>query len=113
MESHKQGRGIRSLAPIEKLLIISPMIGSQLLKCLEYDTKVAGITFETIVDYLVLVVYLLKKFQVPFTELRRMILDFQSVLETLRKQLPISIYSQIIHTDTRNKLSLLKEFIRG
>ncbi|MGD9154359.1 MAG: Abi family protein, partial [Bacillota bacterium] len=86
-------------------------VGNQLLKCLEYDTKVTNITFETIVDYLVLVVYLLKKFQVPFTELRRLILNFQGILETLRKQIPISVYSRIIYTDTRNKLSVLKEFI--
>jgi abortive infection bacteriophage resistance protein len=88
-------------------------IGNPLIRCLEFDTKVNHINFITIVDYLILVVYLLKNFLVARTELKKIISDFQNTSESLRRQIPINIYSQIIPTDTRNKLAALRKFIRS
>ena len=87
-------------------------IGNPLLNCLTYDTKVTNIDFKTIVDYLVLIVYLLKNLNVSRTDIKKIISEFENITETLRKKISISIFSQIILTDTRNKLSLLRDFVR-
>ncbi len=87
-------------------------IGNPLLNCLTYDTKVTNIDFNTIVDYVVLIVYLLKNLNVSRTDIKKIISEFENITETLRKKISISIFSQIIPTDTRNKLSLLRDFVR-
>ena len=58
-----------------------------------------------------LVVYILSKLSIPRTELKKLISDFEKIIECFREQIPISVYSQIIHTDTRNKLIALKKYI--
>ncbi len=89
----------------------SSKIGNSLTSCLENDTMIRNISFSTIVDYLVLVVYILSKLRIPRTELKKLISDFEKIIECFREQIPISVYSQIIHTDTRNKLIALKKYI--
>lgn len=88
-------------------------VGQALIRCLQFDTKVSNIGFDSIVDYLVLLVYLLKKLKVSKTEMDRLVRDFESSIENLRKKIPVSIYSKIVHTDTRNKLCTLFKFIKS
>lgn len=82
-----------------------------LLACLRLDTQITNINFHTIIDYLILVIYLLKNFHVTKTELNKVVSKFEILINNFRTQVPISIYNQIFHTDTRNKLNLLKSFI--
>ncbi len=86
-------------------------VSNALISCLQNDTRVRNITFDTIVGYLVLVVFLLNSLRVPRTEIRKTITEFDSIMENFRKQVPISMYSQIIYTDTRNKITTLKKYI--
>lgn len=76
------------------------------------DTKVTRIDFCSITDYLILMIYIGKNLGFSRMELKRAISNFENITETLRKQIPFNIFSQIIHTDTRNKLSLMRSFLK-
>lgn len=66
--------------------------------------------FDTIADYVVLIVYLMKCFSMDTSEMKKLIDSFIDRYESLRQGIPISIYSTIIHTDTRKKMTQLKLF---
>ena len=87
-------------------------IAKALCDSLIMDTKVTGIDFYSITDYLVLVIYLGKNLGFSRMELNRAISGFVNAAETLRIQIPFNLFSQIIHTDTRNKLFLLRSYLK-
>lgn len=74
-------------------------------------TGINNLTFGTITDYLILVVYQLKLLHVSKTEMRRTISGFEDIVERLRLNIPTNIFSQIIHTDNHSKITQLKEFV--
>ncbi len=74
-------------------------------------TGVIGLTFETITDYLILVIYQLKLFQVTKTEMKQMISRFETIVEQLRTSVPTSLFNQIIYTDNNSKIEHLKMFV--
>ena len=86
-------------------------ISNRIKNYLEKETGITGISFDTIVDYIVLLAYILKHCGKSKTELRAFIRQFEQTYEKLRASVPVTIYSKIIHTDTRSKLKKLKEFI--
>ena len=86
-------------------------IDSSVSNSLVNETGIQNITFKNITDYIILVTYLLKCTNTSKSEMRRLISDFQSDLEYLRKKIPISIYTQIVPTNTRGKLKALRLFI--
>lgn len=83
-----------------------------LLTSLQLDTGIPNISFETIIDYLILVIHLQKNLSIPRTELNKTVTRFEQIINTFRNQIPISVYNQILYTDTRKKLNLLKTYIR-
>ena len=87
-------------------------IDKSLSSSLEIVTGIKSITFKSITDYIILVVYLLKCFGVPKGDMRRFVAEFQDNIETLRKQIPTSLFTRIVLTDTRPKLKSLQEYIR-
>ena len=84
---------------------------NSLIRSLSIDTDIASINFETIVDYLILITYILKNLGTSKTELKRLVNKFDKIINDFRNLIPFSTYSQILHTDTRNKLSSLNTFI--
>ena len=86
-------------------------IPGALVNCLQHETGIPNVDFKAIVDYLILICYLLKKLQVPKNEIKKMINNFESVAESFRKKVPFAIYSTIMLTNTRSKLNLLKRFV--
>lgn len=82
-----------------------------LLRALENDTGIDNITFNTIVDYLILVVYILKQLHVSKKELKRIVKNFDAMINQFRTQIPIQVYNQVFYTDTRNKLNELIKFV--
>lgn len=86
-------------------------IPGALVGCLQHETRISNVDFMTIVDYLILICYLLKKLQVPKNEIKKMINNFESVAENFRRKVPFAIYSTIMPTNTRSKISLLKSYI--
>lgn len=69
---------------------------------LEYTKNVQ---FNTITDYLVLVICLMKKLKFPKMERNRTIKQFQSEVEKLRKAIPIDVFNSILGSDTKLKIS--------
>ncbi|MDU1280425.1 MAG: Abi family protein [Clostridium sp.] len=87
-------------------------IDETLILCLENDMGITNINFETIVDYVILIVYLLKNIQATKLELNAFVSSFEIIINEVRKNIKISEYSKILHTDTRNKINLLKTYIK-
>lgn len=88
-------------------------INSTLSSALSYDCQINNINFKTITDYVILICFILKQLNVSKKDIISMINTFTDITETLRNKIPFSMYSKIIHTDTTNKLSLLKNYIKA
>jgi abortive infection bacteriophage resistance protein len=87
-------------------------IDKQVSNAISNATGVSGLTFETVTDYLVLVVYQLSLLQMSKNDMKRLISSFVECTEKLRKAIPISVYSQIIRTDNNAKVAALRKFIK-
>lgn len=87
-------------------------IDNTLITCLQRDTNITSITFETIIDYIILIVYLSKNLKVNKTELNGFVSTFESITNELREKINIREYSKILYTDTKNKINLLKQYIK-
>lgn len=83
-------------------------VNKRLSTYLSNETLINNITFDTIVDYIILIAFLMKMLRCNKTEILTFIQQFQTYCEILRKVIPISEYSKINHTDTRTKLQQLK-----
>lgn len=86
-------------------------VSNRISNYISQETGINNINFSTIVDYIILIVFLMKLLQRNKTDLFSIIRNFEDCCEFLRNSVPISIYSKIIYTDTRHKLSVLKKFI--
>lgn len=45
------------------------------------------------------------------TECKQLIAGYEAVLERYRAELPINVYSKLIKTSTRSKLTALRQFV--
>ena len=86
-------------------------IASQLGNAIKNATHIKNLTFKTITDYLVLIIYQLKLLEVSEAEMNKIILDFENIVQKLREGIPIQIFNKIIYTDNRKKLEMLKKFV--
>lgn len=85
-------------------------IDKQVCSTLSNATGISNLSFETITDYLVLIIYQLKLLGISKTELKHIITNFTDITEKLRASIPINVYNQIIHTDNTSKLTILKQY---
>ena len=76
------------------------------------ETGIDDIKFETIVDYVVLIAFLMKLLNCNRKDILIFIRKFEETCENLRKAIPTQIYSKIIYTDTKTKLNALKNFLK-
>lgn len=84
---------------------------ARLLQYIQAETSVSNIRFDHIVDYLVVQIYLLKKLGIQKRKLRRLIKRFQTESERLRKHIPLPVYTSIMGSDLRRKLTELSDFL--
>ena len=56
---------------------------------------------------------LLKKYGITKTEINKFVNDYEKIIEEFRNKISISIYNKIIYSDTKNKLSALRNFIKS
>ncbi len=84
---------------------------SRLKEYLQSETGIKNITFESIVDYFIITVFLLKKFVVTKTELKKIVRSFYSESEELRDAIPVPIHTSIMGSDFRNKINGLTDYI--
>ena len=88
-------------------------IDTKLCKYLENEIGCTGIDFNTITDYVLIISVLLKKYGIIKTEINKFVNDYEKIIEEFRNKISISIYNKIIYSDTKNKLSALRNFIKG
>jgi abortive infection bacteriophage resistance protein len=86
-------------------------IDKQVCNAISNATGVVGLNFETITDYVVLVVYQLSLLHISKNDMKRLITSFVECTEKLRKAIPTSVYNQIIRTDNNSKIAALRKFI--
>lgn len=79
----------------------------------EYHTGISGITFESVVDYFILLILLLRKLDFPKTELNKYINDLNKERERLYNAIPRNTYFELLGTDARTKVKGIKEYVKG
>lgn len=87
-------------------------VATSLCDFLKNETGCNNIDFSTITDYIILIAFLLKNYGITKSEINRFINDFEKIIEEFRSKIDISIYNQIIYTDTKKKLSNLKNYVK-
>ena len=87
-------------------------IDSTLCKYMENEIGCTNVDFSTITDYILIITLLLKKYGISKTELNRFVNEFENIIEDFRTNIPFNIYSQVIHTDTKAKLTELRKYIK-
>jgi hypothetical protein len=70
---------------------------------LQKSTNVTHITFDTIFDYFIVIVFMLKKLGVSKNVIKKLVKNLVGESEKLRKSIPISVHSAIMGTDFRRK----------
>lgn len=83
---------------------------SQITSYISSAVHINNVSFNSIVDYVVLVGIVLKLMKVSKREINKFILEFQQILDDFYKSNP-NIYISLIPTDTNNKITNLKSFI--
>ncbi len=87
-------------------------VNKNLINTITSQTNVQNIDFEHITDYLVLIVFLLKKLGVSKTELKSVIHDFKKTMFSLKPKICTSDFMKIFPTDTLNIINVLEDFIQ-
>ena len=87
-------------------------INSTLCKYIENEIGCTNVDFNTITDYIIIITLLLKKYRFSKTELNRFIAEYENIIEEFRNSIPFNIYSQVVHTDTKVKLTQLRKYIK-
>lgn len=87
-------------------------INSTLCKYIENEIGCTNVDFKTITDYILIIAILLKKYEISKTELNRFINEYENIIEEFRNKIPFNIYSQVVHTDTKVKLTQLRKYIK-
>lgn len=83
----------------------------RLMEFIHSETGISNITFNNIVDYVIVLIYLLKKLSIPKRELKRVVRHFSNESERLRKSIPISVHTSIMSSELRIKIKSLQAYI--
>lgn len=87
-------------------------ISSRISTYIQNETSIKGVAFDTILDYLVLIIVIMKGLKNSKPILIALVNDFEREYEALRKRIPVSLFNQIAYTNTRPVLILLKKYIK-
>lgn len=86
-------------------------VNQRISKCISAETGITNITFDSIVDYVILISFMMKLLKCPKTKILSFIRSYEKNCEELRGKVSASIFSTIVYTDTRTKLKLLKKYL--
>ena len=70
------------------------------------------VDFTTIFDYLVLIIFILKKLGMSKTQMRKIVIDFKDITEEVKLKLPNSIYNMFTRTSLRPNINLVLNYIK-
>ena len=88
-------------------------VSHKLCSYIENELMCSNVNFSTITDYIILITILLKNYKIPKMELNRFVNEYVSIIEEFRSCVPFDIYSQVIHTDIKEKIGKLRTYIKG
>lgn len=80
-------------------------------RCLVLDVHLPYINFKTIGDYVILMTYFLKKLDVPKTEIKAFIRDFEKLTEIYKNSVDPTVAAIVIHPDLPTRMTALKNFL--
>lgn len=80
-------------------------------RTLEAEIGLPYVNFKTIGDYLILTCYYLKLLQVPKTEIKAFIREFEHITDTYRRSVNHNVARMVIHPDLYSRLNVLKNYI--
>lgn len=86
-------------------------ITSRLSNYVTSETGVSDISFDTILDYVILISFVMKMLGRSKSDILSLIKQFEDACEALRKAVPMNIFSKIVYTNTKRKLSAMKKFL--
>lgn len=89
----------------------SSSIDRQMSNVITNASGIRNITFETITDYVALILYELKLIRSPQMEGLRLLETFSESTEMLYHRVPVKLFHQIIHTDHHTKVHQLKKYL--
>ncbi|RHR65666.1 Abi family protein [Coprococcus sp. AF16-5] len=75
------------------------------------ETGITNIKFDSIVDYVILISFMMKLLKCPKKKIMSFIKLYEKNSEELRAKVSTSIFNTIVYTDTRTKLELLKKYL--
>ena len=84
-------------------------IDTQISATLKNELNIGNVTFSTITDYLILVVYLLRLLHAPMSKIGNLVSDYEKAVEDLRASVPANVFAQIVHTDNTQKIAALTQ----
>ena len=86
-------------------------VNLRIAKCISAETGINNVTFESIVDYVILISFMMKLLDCPKKKILVFIRLFEKNCEELRGKVSTSIFNTIVYTDSRTKLNLLKKYL--
>lgn len=86
-------------------------IDNRLITLLKQETGINNIDFRYIDAYFILTVYVLRKMKVTKTDCKQLITGYNAAKQSLRSEIPASIWNKILGTATRTNMNLLTTFI--
>lgn len=86
-------------------------VNGRISRYITNETAINNIKFDSIVDYVILISFIMHLLECPKTEILSFLKQFDEACEMLRKSVPMNIYSKIVYTDTKKKLNIFKTFL--
>ena len=80
-------------------------------RLLKSQAEIDYVNFADITDYVILVVYLLSLMGVSKTERKRVLADYESILDRYKLELPPAIFGALVRTETAKKLKQVRFFV--
>lgn len=86
-------------------------VNGRIANYISAETGITNINFSSIVDYVILISFIMKMLECPKSDISFFIRQFEQACEDFRHDVPISVFNSVIYTDTRSKLNLLKKYL--
>ena len=80
-------------------------------RCLEFDIRTQYVNFKTIDDYVLLIVYFLKRLKEAKTVMKQFIASFEKITQEYCSAVDASVSGIVIHPNRTAKMKSLKSFI--
>lgn len=86
-------------------------VNKRISRYITAKTNIGDINFDSIVDYIILISFVLKILKYNKKDIITFIRQFEDACESLRKSVSTNISSAILYTNTRRKINDLKNFL--